>query len=102
MDIIIDGEEHKIFGEKTAEEILIEAEIESVKEIMAVKINNEICDLSTVIDEDKNLETIRIDTEYGNRIYRRSLYLVMAKAVYELFPDTLLKIRMSISYGVYC
>ncbi len=102
MNIIIDGEEYKIFGEKTAEEILFEAEIESVKEIMAVKINNEICDLSTVIDEDKNLETIRIDTEYGNRIYRRSLYLVMAKAVYELFPDTLLKIRMSISNGVYC
>jgi len=102
MNIIIDGEEYKIFGEKTAEEILIEAEIESIKEIMAVKINNEIYDLSTVINEDKNLETIKINSEYGNRIYRRSLYLVMAKAVYELFPDTLLKIRMSISNGVYC
>jgi len=102
MDIIIDGSEHKVFGEKTIEEILQEVEKDGLKNIMAVKINNEVHDLNTLIEGDTEIETIKITGEYGNRIYRRSLYFVLAKAVYDLYPQTRLKIRISISNGVYC
>ncbi|MFW6280580.1 MAG: nucleoside kinase, partial [Halanaerobium sp.] len=102
MDVKIDGKVYKVFEEKSFEEIIKENNIDNSEEIVAAKINNEIFDLNTVPEEDVEIETVKIKSEYGNRIYRRSLYLVLAKAVYELFPKSLLKIRISISNGVYC
>jgi uridine kinase len=102
LDVKIDGKVYKVFEEKSIEEIIKENNIDDSEAIVAAKINNEIYDLNTVPEEDVEIESVKIKSEYGNRIYRRSLYLVLAKAVYELFPQSLLKIRISISNGVYC
>jgi len=102
MNINLDGEKLKIIEKSSIEEIISESEIENQRDIMAVVIDNEVYDLNEYLDRDAEIKTVKINSELGNRIYRRSLYLVMAKAVYELFPESVLKIEISISNGIYC
>src|SRR6056297_199864 len=102
MNINLDGERFKIIEKSSIEEIISESNIENQKDIMAVVIDNEVYDLNEYLDRDAEIKTVKINSELGNRIYRRSLYLVMAKAVYELFPESVLKIEISISNGIYC
>ena len=102
LDIKIDGEELKIFDTKKIEAIIAESRIENLKDVMAVIIENEIYDLNHHLEQGAEIKTITINTEIGNRIYRRSLFLVLAKAVYEIFPEIVLKIGISISNGIYC
>ncbi|MFW6280302.1 MAG: nucleoside kinase, partial [Halanaerobium sp.] len=102
MNINLDGEKLKIIEKSSIEEIISESEIENQKDIMAVVIENEVYDLNEYLDRDAEIKTVKINSELGNRIYRRSLYLVMAKAVYDLFPESILKIEISISNGIYC
>lgn len=102
MNIDLDGEKLKIIEKSSIEDIILESRTEDPKNIMAVVIDNEVFDLNEQLDRDARIEKVKINSELGNRIYRRSLYLVMAKAVYELFPDSVLKIEISISNGIYC
>ncbi|MFW5736303.1 MAG: nucleoside kinase, partial [Halanaerobium sp.] len=102
MNINIDGEKLKIIEKSSIKSIIEESKIEEKKDVMAVILDNEICDLTAEIDRDAKIKTVKINSELGNRIYRRSLYLVLAKAVYELFPKSILKIEISISNGIYC
>ena len=102
MDINLDGEKLKIIEKSSLEKIIADSKIKEKKDVMAVIIDNEIYDLNQKIDRNAKIKTIKINSELGNRIYRRSLYLVMAKAVYEIFPDAVLKIEISISNGIYC
>ncbi len=102
MDINLDGEKLKIIEKSSLKKIIAESKIKEKKDVMAVIIDNEVYDLNQKIDRDAKIKTIKINSELGNRIYRRSLYLVMAKAVYEIFSDAVLKIEISISNGIYC
>lgn len=102
MDIKLNNEKLKIIEQCSIEDIIAESSIENKEDIMAVIIENEIYDLSEELDRDAEIKTVEISSELGNRIYRRSLYLVMAKAIYELFPESVLEIEISISNGIYC
>lgn len=102
MDLKVDSEKIKIIEKCSIENIIAESSLENKKDVMAVIIENEIYDLTEELDRDAELKTVNISSELGNRIYRRSLYFVMAKAIYELFPETILKIEISISNGIYC
>lgn len=113
MEINLDGqklkkEENKLENLEQAsfEDIIKTADLENKNEIMAVIVNNEVYDLNQKImeaaDQTAEIKTVKINSELGNRIYRRSLYLVMAKAIYDIFPEAVLKIEISISNGIYC
>jgi uridine kinase len=102
MDLKVDNEKLKVIEKSSIENIIAETSLENKKDIMAVIIENEVYDLTEELDRDAELKTVNIASELGNRIYRRSLYFVMAKAIYELFPETILKIEISISNGIYC
>jgi len=102
MDIKLDEKNLKIIDKSSIEDIIAESDISNKEDIMAVIIENEVYDLNEELDRDAEIKTVSISTELGNRIYRRSLYLVMAKAVYELFPESILEIEISISNGIYC
>ncbi|MFN2340457.1 MAG: nucleoside kinase [Halanaerobium sp.] len=102
MNINLDGEKLKIIDKSSIEAIIAESKIKAKKDVMAVIIENQICDLNDDLDRDAKIETVKINSELGNRIYRRSLYLVLAKVVYEIFSDSVLKIEISISNGIYC
>lgn len=102
MNIKIDNQNLKILEKSSIKEIIAASDIPNKENITAVLIDNEVYDLNEEIDRDAEIKTVNISSELGNRIYRRSLYLVMAKAIYELFPDCVLEIEISISNGIYC
>lgn len=102
MKINLDGEILEVKEKVNIENIINSSGIKKKKNVMAVIIDNEICELTRELKHDAEIKTIKINSDLGNRIYRRSLYLVLAKAIYEIFPETILKIEISISNGVYC
>ena len=71
-------------------------------DIIAAKVNNKIKDLHYKIYEDCKVEFLDITTDDGVRIYKRSLFFILMKAVKQLFPQRLLNIRHSLSRGTYC
>lgn len=70
--------------------------------IVAAIINNRIQKLSKKIDSDCKIKFLTRSDVLGNRIYRRSLFMVMARAIYKLFPESVLAIEHSLSNGIYC
>lgn len=102
MKLNLDGSQIEAAKNTKIKDILKEKEIPQLAEVMAVFIDNKVCNLNQKITKETEIKTIKISSELGNRIYRSSLYLVLAKAVYELFPEVILKIEISISNGVYC
>ncbi|MCR4435492.1 MAG: nucleoside kinase [Clostridiales bacterium] len=70
--------------------------------IVAAKVDNDIKELNFHLYGNCKVQFIDMTDEDGMRIYRRSLYFILIKAVHDLFPDRKLIISHSISKGVYC
>jgi threonyl-tRNA synthetase len=73
-------------GPIAAQEALRHLHVGNLDRVMAVKIDGESRDLSTLIDSEVELEPIFLDSEEGLEILRHSTSHVMAMAVKELFP----------------
>lgn len=73
-----------------------------VSAIVAAKVNHDIKELSFHLSESCEVDLIDLTNEDGMRIYRRSLYFILIKAVNDVFPDRKVVISHSISNGVYC
>ena len=73
----------------------------SDKKILAVKVNNEVCSLSTPVNISARLEPVFADTSTGASVYRRSLCFLLAAAAHNLFPGKRLLVGHSIGYGYY-
>ena len=71
------------------------------KESIAFKANEEIQDLSRIIDTDTSIEIIKKDSEDALDIIRHDCAHVMAEAVQELFPGTQVTIGPAIENGFY-
>ena len=71
------------------------------KKIMAVKVNNEILPLDSVVDISCTMEPVFKETKDGARIYRRSLCFLLATAAHNLFPGARLLVGHSLDYGYY-
>ncbi len=71
------------------------------QKIMAVKVNNEVQPLDTVVDINAYLEPVYENTKEGAAIYRRSLCFLLAAAAHKLFPDSRLLVGHSLGYGYY-
>lgn len=102
MNISIANQKFDFSEDKTLEEILKEIDIYDNKIIVGAIVNNKLYDLSDRIEEDSTVKFLSINDEIGNRIYRRSLFIVMTKAIYEIFPESRLSIEHSLSNGIYC
>ncbi len=70
--------------------------------IIAAKVNNDIRELSYPLEEDCRVDFIDLTDEDGMRIYRRSLYFILMKAIHDLFPERKVVISHAISKGLYC
>jgi len=70
--------------------------------VMAARVNYKVEDLNFLIYKPKDIDFIDLSTPSGMRVYVRSLCMVMAKAVSELFPLATLRIEHPISKGYYC
>lgn len=70
-------------------------------ECIAVRINGELKDLSTVIDSDCEIELVSFNEPDGQQIFWHSTSHIMAMAVKSLYPDTKLAIGPAIDQGFY-
>ncbi len=84
-----------------AQEALRYLHVGNLDKVMAVKIDGESRDLSTLIDSEVALEPIFLDSEEGLEILRHSTSHVMAMAVKELFPGVKVTIGPAIENGFY-
>jgi threonyl-tRNA synthetase len=65
------------------------------------RINGEVKDLRTVIENDCELEILTFDDEEGKKAYRHTASHIMAQAVKRLFPEAKLAIGPAIENGFY-
>lgn len=65
------------------------------------RINGEVKDLRTVVDEDCTLEILTFDDEDGKRTFNHTASHIMAQAVKRLYPNVKLTIGPSIENGFY-
>ncbi|HEX2946074.1 MAG TPA: nucleoside kinase [Clostridia bacterium] len=70
--------------------------------VIAAKVDNDIRELSYRLKGDCSVRFMDLTDEDGMRIYRRSLYFILMKAVYDLFPDRRVIISHAISKGLFC
>ena len=72
-----------------------------VKESVAIKLNNEIKDISSPISSDASVEILKRDDEETLELIRHDCAHVMAEAVQELYPGTQVTIGPAIENGFY-
>lgn len=70
--------------------------------VVAAKVNNEIRDLQSVLEQDSKVDFLDLHTDEGMKVYQRSLTLVMIAAAQELFPGCEVTVEHSLSKGLYC
>ncbi|MFW6029798.1 MAG: nucleoside kinase [Halanaerobiales bacterium] len=102
INISIAGKEYTFSEGITIEEILTELDNYDSGIIVAAIVNNKLKDITCSLSDDAIIEFLSINDEIGNRIYRRSLFILLARAVYELYPGSKLSIEHSLSNGIYC
>ena len=71
------------------------------QKILAVRVNNEICSLDSVVNINARLEPVYADSTEGAAIYRRYLCFVLACSVHNIFPNARLLVGHSLGYGYY-
>ena len=69
---------------------------------VAARVNYKVENLNFFVYRPKDIEFIDITSSAGMRVYVRTLSMVLAKAVSELYPQAKLRIEHPISKGYYC
>lgn len=69
---------------------------------LGAMVNNDVVSLSYPLETDSEIRMLTLADSYGERIYRRSLSLLMAKVIKELFPETRFTVEHSLGSGLYC
>ena len=69
---------------------------------LATYVNNRVKELSYKIYTPISIRFIDITHFEGTRVYQRTLFFIMQKAVHDLYPDAAFSIKHSVSKGFYC
>lgn len=69
---------------------------------VSAKVNNKVEGLHYRVYHNKDVEFFDLHTPSGIRTYTRSLFLVLCKAVHDLFPNSKVIIDTPVSNGYYC
>ncbi len=72
-----------------------------MKDIIAAKIDGRLVDLNTVLDEDKEVEFVSVNSPEGLEILRHSASHIMAQAVSHLFENAKFGVGPAIENGFY-
>ncbi len=84
------------------QEIYQDMNIQLPFQVVAARVNYKVESLNFLIYKPKDIEFIDATTSSGMRVYERSLCMVLAKAVEDLYPGATLRIEHPISNGDYC
>ena len=71
------------------------------KSACAAKVNGEVCDLRTVLNEDCKVEILTFDDKEGKKAYWHTASHIMAHAVNRLYPGTKFAIGPAVDNGFY-
>lgn len=96
-----DGSIREIESGKSLMELAASISRGLAKAAVAGKVNGELKDLSYTLIQDAEVEIITVDSEEGLKILRHSTSHLMAEAVRNLFPGTILGIGPAIDNGFY-
>ena len=83
-------------------EVCRDMNIQLKSQVLAARVNHKVESLNFLIFKPKDIEFIDATVSAGMRVYERSISMVMAKVVKDLFPRAVLKIEHPISKGVFC
>ncbi|MFA9558699.1 threonine--tRNA ligase [Evansella sp. AB-rgal1] len=96
-----DGAKKEFRSGTTTEEIAASISSGLKKNALAGKVNGELIDLRTPIEEDGNLEIVTYDSKEGLEVLRHSTAHLLAQAVKRLFDDVKLGVGPVIEGGFY-
>ncbi|MCX6089733.1 MAG: hypothetical protein NTX88_05085 [Candidatus Atribacteria bacterium] len=97
-----DSQQYQCTSGETLFEIARKAYPETYVSFMAARLNGEIVDLLTPVENDSEIHFIDFTNPEGRRTYLRSLLFLLSSSVFALFPEATLKILHSMSDGLYC
>ena len=58
------------------------------RDVLAAKVNGEVCELSTIIDSDADVQLLTYRDPDGAKVFRHTAAHIMAQAVKRLYPNT--------------
>lgn len=70
--------------------------------IVAARVNNKLAELTEEIEDGASVEWVDLTDTDGMRIYQRSLSFIFIRTVMELYRDTHVIVKHSLSKGLYC
>ena len=86
----------------TLSDIYKEINLQLPYEPVSAKVNNKVEGLHYRVYHNKDIEFLNLLTPSGIRTYTRSLFLVLCKAVHDLYPTSSVVIDIPVSNGYYC
>ncbi|MCR5455960.1 MAG: nucleoside kinase [Bacteroidales bacterium] len=86
----------------TLAEIATALNVDADRSIVGALVNNNVKELSFAVYKPKVVQFFDVNDINGQRMYRRSLTFILAKAVYDVAKDINVSIEHSISKGLYC
>ncbi len=96
------GTEKKYPFGTTLSDIIEDQKIDIGEDILGAMVNNTLKELDYILYKPKTVNFIGYTHPDGQRMYTRSLSMVLFKAVVDLYPDYKLKIEHTVSKGLYC
>ena len=73
----------------------------NIKDIIAIRFNNEINSLNMLIEQDGTVEFINREDKDGRIIYIRGLLFILSKAFKELYPESKLSVNYQLSNSMF-
>lgn len=98
---LTDGSVREYEAGTTAADITKSISMGLYRNACSCKINGEVKDLRTVIDDDATFEVLTFDDEDGKKTFNHTASHIMAQAIKRLYPETKLTIGPAIDSGFY-
>jgi len=104
IEIVLENIGSKVESEPSIslKELAQQAGVSLKHPILGAFVNNKLKELSYKLYSPKTVRFIDISHPSGRRMYERSLFFVLNKAIKEVLPSKQLRIEHSISKGFYC
>lgn len=96
------GMGREIPAEMTLLELAQEVQKKGEPLIVAARVDNVLRDLQTPVGDFHTIELVDTRSEFGRRIYRRSVVFLLIMAVRELYSETEVVVQFTAHKGLYC
>ena len=96
------GKGREIPAEMTLLELVQEVQKKGEPLIVAACVDNVLRDLQTSVGDFHTIELVDTRSEFGRRIYRRSVVFLLIMAVRELYPEAEVGVQFTAHKGLYC